>query len=337
MLNSILGKAADLVGKRFLLALLLPCLVCAAAIGSLIITAHGWTAATTSWRGFPTIDRWLILGGTTVAVFFLAVTIGAQINSFIACWEGYWFRKLRIPGIWLQKRRYKRLSGSDSDWATTRRLREYPNDPADFLPTRLGNTLLAAENYSRARYGLDSVLFWPRQYLLMPDSVRQLVDDARMPVDQNVVLATLSLLTSVVAVVMGVAGYLTWVVWVPAAGATILLCAVTYRSAVQAASMFGDVIRSVCDLYRGDLLNKLGFTTPASRDEEQQLWAAIGKILYRGDPDTDQEDILRRYAANSSPQPARSPQRLALRSASLPAVKPWRAAALVSRRSDRRS
>jgi hypothetical protein len=43
------------------------------------------------------------------------------------------------------------------------------------------------------------------------------------------------------------------------------------------------VVRSVCDLYRGDLLKKLGFGMPDSLAEERKLWKNLGEQLYRRD------------------------------------------------------
>src|SRR3989304_4738370 len=44
----------------------------------------------------------------------------------------------------------------------------YPEDQSDILPTRFGNTLKAAENYTGERFGLDGVQFWPRLVHVIP-------------------------------------------------------------------------------------------------------------------------------------------------------------------------
>lgn len=171
MISTIFGKAGDLLDKRFVVALVVPCLAFLAGVGSLAITAYGWKSAYTLWQSLSNGQRWLILGGAVVGVFFVASILGAQINSLVRYWEGYWPGVFRIPGVRLQCRRYHSLTDSDRD--STRKFSEFPSSTADFLPTRLGNVLLAAENYSRERYGLDSVFFWPRQYLLLATDVQR--------------------------------------------------------------------------------------------------------------------------------------------------------------------
>jgi hypothetical protein len=293
MLSTIFGKTADLMDKRFLIGLLLPCLGFVAALGALVITAVGWSDARTLAGTIPSPERWLIVAAAAAAVLLIAVLIGTQVNTLVGWWEGYWRPScLRRPGIRFERWRYGRRDDNDSS-DSTRMLREFPSSTEDFLPTRLGNALLAAENYSRERYGLDSVLFWPRQYLLLPDAVRTVVDDGRRAVDQFVVVATLSAATAVVAVGMGVRGLLSGMVWIPSALGAAGLAFVTYRSAVSAAIAFGDLVRSVYDLYRRDLLSALGVAYPETPEEEHRLWTAIGQYLFRGATDSADEALIR--------------------------------------------
>jgi hypothetical protein len=218
----------------------------------------------------------------------------------VAIWEGYWPKNVRRLGIRLERRRYRLLDDADP-WESTRKVLEFPSQVDDFLPTRLGNVLLAAENYSRERYGLDSVFFWPRQYLLLPNEVRVIVDDARRAIDQLVVIATLAVFAVCSALGLGLAGAV-WscisapcVVWVPSALGAVVLAYLTYRSAVSAASTFGDLVRSVFDLYRADLLAKLGVAAPKSREVEPRIWEALGQQLFRGGTSSPYDDALIQY------------------------------------------
>jgi hypothetical protein len=293
MLSTIFGKTADLLDKRFLVGLLLPSLGFIAAVGALVVTAIGWADARDLAGTIPSPERWLIVAAATAVVLLFAVIIGTQVNSLVGWWEGYWRPScLRRPGIWVERCRYGRLDDDDSS-DSTRMLREFPSNTEDFLPTRLGNALLAAENYSRERYGLDSVLFWPRQYLLLPDAVRTVVDDGRRAIDQFVVVATLSAATALVAGGMGVTGLLGSTVWIPSALGAAGLTFLTYRSAVSAAIAFGDLVRSAYDLYRRDLLSALGIAAAETPEEERRLWIAIGQYLFRGATDTGDETLIR--------------------------------------------
>lgn len=293
MLSTIFGKTADLLDKRFLVGLLLPSLGFITAVGALVVTAGSWAAVRELARTVPNPERWLIVASAAAAVLLFAVLIGTQVDRLVGWWEGYWRPHwLCKPGIWVEQRRYGRLDDDDTS-DSTRILREFPSSTNDFLPTRLGNALLAAENYSRERYGLDSVLFWPRQYLLLPDAVRTIVDDGRRAIDQFVVVATLSAVTAVIAAAMGMNGQLSGAVWIPSALGAALLSFLTYRSAVSAAIAFGDLVRSVYDLHRRDLLNALGVASPQTPDEERRLWTALGQYLFRGATDTGDETLIR--------------------------------------------
>jgi hypothetical protein len=304
MLSTIFGKAAGLVDKQFFVGLLLPCLAFTAAMSSLVITAFGWSPATKLWGTLSSTEHWLVAAGLAIVVFFVASVLGAQINLVLAWWEGYWRPEwLSVPGKRLQQRRFRRLDDANP-WESTRKFREFPTDPDVFLPTGLGNALLAAENYSRERYGLDSVFFWPRLYLLMPADVRKEVDAARLALDQSVVIATLSFLTSFLALVMGLAGCLSVAVWAPTVGGTALLGLMTYRSAVAAAVTFGDLVRSVPDLFRRDLLTKMGLTPPETPDAEKALWTAFSMFLRLGFTDTDDDALIRYPTAQELPAPA---------------------------------
>jgi len=49
---------------------------------------------------------------------------------------------------------------------------------------------------------------------------------------------------------------------------------------VTAAAVFGDLVRSSYDLFRGDLLGKLGWPMPPTLAAERKLWTALGEQLY---------------------------------------------------------
>ncbi|WP_067970918.1 hypothetical protein [Mycolicibacter icosiumassiliensis] len=293
MLGTIFGKTADLLDKRFLVGLLLPCVGFHAALAALLVTALGWDDARQLVATIPSPERWFLAVAAAAVVLVFAVLLGTQINTLMRWWEGYWRpRCARTPGAAVQRWRYGRLDDEDP-WDSTQMLREYPRETADFLPTRLGNALLAAENYSRDRYGLDSVLFWPRQYLLLTDTIRTVVDDARRAIDQFIVIASLSVLTAIITTGMGIAGQLTDRVWIPTGLGAAGLALVTYRSAVREAITFGDLVRSVYDLYRRDLLAALGVAAAVTPEDERRLWKALGQYLFRGATDSGDEALIR--------------------------------------------
>jgi hypothetical protein len=83
--------------------------------------------------------------------------------------------------------------------------------------------------------------------LIIPDSVREQVDEARASMDQMVVLTALSAAFAAVAVDFGIGG-LRLAVWVPCAAGAVVLAWLTYSTAVASAAVYGDLVRpaSIC-------------------------------------------------------------------------------------------
>jgi hypothetical protein len=86
-----------------------------------------------------------------------------------------------------------------------------------------------------------------------------------------------------------------------AAGA-FLLSRSSYLAAVTAAGVFGELVRSSYDLFRGDLLAKLGWPMPPTLPRERQLWLALGQQLYRRGTSQPGETML-----NAPRQPPAAP------------------------------
>ena len=149
--------------------------------------------------------------------------------------------------------------------------------------------------------GSNAVFWWPRLYLILPDGARTQVDDARAGLDQLVVLTLLSAAFSAVALALSCAG-LNLAVGLPGAAGGFLLSRACYLAAVATATSFGDLIRSCYDLFRGDLLARLGWPMPPTLERERQLWGALGQQLYRRGTSTGSEALL-----NAPRQPAPPP------------------------------
>jgi hypothetical protein len=180
----------------------------------------------------------------------------------------------------------------NADLAYQRSFLAFPPPPAPVMPTRLGNALRAAESYpgDEERWGIDAVFWWPRLYLILPDSARDQVDDARAALDQLVVLTMLSAVFCVVGLALCCAG-LNLAAGLGCAGGTFLLSRGCYLAAVTSATVLGDLVRSCYDLFRGDLLARLGWQLPPTLKRERQLWAVLGQQLYRRGT-SDQGDAL---------------------------------------------
>jgi hypothetical protein len=154
---------------------------------------------------------------------------------------------------------------------------DYPADPADILPTRLGNVLRSAESYPSERYGADAVLTWPRLFPLLPDKLTASLTAARAEIEFQL---TISAQAAFFAVAAGA--------WLAVTGGPVRLflacywggAAVawaTYRGALAPARLYGEQVRVAFDLYRGELLTCLGL-------EGDDQWPRLNQFWYRNIP-----------------------------------------------------
>jgi len=287
MLGSLFDKVTSLFDSRFVLALLLPVFAFAAGTAALAATMTGWHQADTWWAGLDAARQVALGVAAAAAVVVLAIIIGTQVVAMTRVLEGYWPSRwvnatLGRLGRWRERKRRASLAAAadTSDLAALRSYLAFPPD-GEPLPTRLGNALLAAESYpgDEQRWGIDAVFWWPRLYLILPDSARDQVDNARASLDQLVVLTMLSAAFGVVSLALSCAG-LNLAVGLSCAAGALLLSRSSYLAAVTAAAVFGDLVRSSYDLFRGDLLGKLGWPMPPTLAAERKLWTALGEQLY---------------------------------------------------------
>ncbi len=167
----------------------------------------------------------------------------------------------------------------------------YPNRREYVLPTRFGNIIRNFETYPSAEYGVDAVTFWPRLAAIADKDYLAVVEDARSAVDFFINCATLSFLLAALLVAVGfsVTGpqmpVATLIRWPLEAAAALLVGYLFYLGASSRAAAWGATVKGAFDLYRWDLLKKLGYElTPSTREEERRLWRAISQQVIYGDP-----------------------------------------------------
>ncbi|HEX5838744.1 MAG TPA: hypothetical protein VFY26_13005 [Anaerolineales bacterium] len=197
-------------------------------------------------------------------------------------------QKLNVEDLLVQY--YKAVS--DYDLA-------YPKDLSDVLPTRFGNTLKAAENYPGERYGFDGVHFWPRLVQVIPGEYKSNIDNVRNELSFLVNMSILSMLfcafcmlaivhsmwtspgagtdPSVFFEFMGKAGR-----YFLAAFGGFYLCRFFYNASIFSVGSFGLVIRSAFDLFRLDLLKKLGLEQPVNSIKEFETWQSLNELIVLG-------------------------------------------------------
>jgi hypothetical protein len=175
----------------------------------------------------------------------------------------------------------------------------YPEDLADVLPTRFGNTLKAAENYTGERYGFDGVQMWPRLVHVIPKDYKESIDSVR---NELSFLVNMSIL-SVIFAFLCVAAFFYTMFTIEGAGSNpavyfdflengaryLLLAGVAfligrffYNASIFSVGSFGLMVRSSFDLFRLDLLKKLGMKRPLDSIEEFEKWESLNELIVLG-------------------------------------------------------
>ncbi|MBB5079278.1 hypothetical protein [Nonomuraea endophytica] len=287
MLGAVVKEAGGLLDRRFFLNGLLPML---AFLGCCLLTvaaARGGVAgAVAAWqRQGATIKTVHVLAFLVVALL-AAAWLASAATTLVRLYEGYWpgriGRPLRALGLRWHRRRMSALDpGDDADYA--RLHTSYPSDPAEVMPTRLGNILKNAELHPEDRYGLDAVVIWPRLYPLLPEEQRAALVAARTELE---FFLTVSALAAVYSAASGI-----FLVVAGAAPGLFLLChtaggvvaLLAYRAALPSARLYGQQVKVTFDVHRDLLLKATGQHDPEGFDERLR-WQALARHWYRGIP-----------------------------------------------------
>lgn len=151
------------------------------------------------------------------------------------------------------------------------RLRYLPEQDHSLMPTPLGNILRAAEEAPYLRYGLDPVLCWPHLWLILPEQTRNDVSAARN--DLN---------TAVRVVLWGVLFAVVWTYWALWALGGLVVAWIAYRWALNAATIYADLLTATIAIHRFELYQALKWPRPNNPTEEKQLAAQLNTYLARG-------------------------------------------------------
>jgi hypothetical protein len=247
-------------------------------------------------------DRVDDLDGWQGALLFLALVAATLVVqplqlSLVRLLEGYWgdSRTARIaarPGRTLAARRragLERATRNPADRepsvedekrmvAATRRLERFYPAEDDLLPTRLGNVLRAAENRAGGRYGLITVVVWPRLYPLLPEGTVRAVDDQRDQLDLAARFCAVCFLAGLIS--FGLLVTHGWWLLVPVAA--LVLAWASYRAAVAAALQYGVGLETAFDLHRFELLRALHLELPADHAAEVATNQELSAFLLQG-------------------------------------------------------
>jgi hypothetical protein len=223
-----------------------------------------------------------LLPCAAVAFGWLVVVCDMRIYMLF---EGrrYWPKAIRDFFVARESRRLLILSAVPSSPDRRKYLEagveigQYPiNDggvPYAAHPTRLGNIVEGFETYPLVKYGLDSVFYWYRLWVVLDKDLREEIDTAQAVVDSTVYLSFVFYLSGFLALVYGLGESLAQSHWyithsllvitlnylpqpiVAFCVAAVLLAVgrTVYGLSLPAHAQFGELFKSIFDQYRSKL------------------------------------------------------------------------------------
>jgi hypothetical protein len=180
------------------------------------------------------------------------------------------------------------------------KLRRYPVDSEQILPTRLGNAIRRFEEYGYDRYRLDIITMWDALYGVADDQLRRQVDAGRAGVDFYVCLIYGHLVVALAAIGALSVGPRHVAGPIAALIGAVLLSAVWYRLAINGTDEWAAAVRGLTDLGRKPLAEALGLVFPPSLEQERRMWELVSRQSRRPHSHHD-SDLDPFRAAGSSP------------------------------------
>jgi len=313
-MTSLLSALSGGFSKSLLLSTLLPVVVFVLLALVLVLPHVPGTVAFVQWA--QGLDLESKLGLVTPAVVLLTAVLYHLNKPILRVYEGYpwsdsWMGRWRTRvhrramheaktqwmGLWTllltpETKMHPDESKVADHWNDLARTLNslYPAEPDAVLPTRLGNVIGSFESYPWRQYRMRAITLWPRLSALLDNSQTELMDDAKTSLDFSL---NSSLLCGVLAVLIAVvhlvfpAGLATAGVLAPLAVELAIFGGLSYffyLAAIPQAAAWGMTFKGAFDLYRGKLLESLGYRfRPESLEEEQALWELISQRMILSD------------------------------------------------------
>lgn len=266
------------------------------------------------------------IGGVGVLLIFTlsaAIAVSLQPLQFrlVQLLEGYWpawFPPFLMRfGIqlerWRRNRIRKRLvvtsrgsspaavaAATERMQAAEAQLRQRFPAETRLLPTALGNALRASEDSVGKRYGLESVVIWPRLFRLLPESVRADVDDEVTQLDVSARLAvtwTLGGTISSIWLLHDLAALVENYVWFAVPLGVFLLARLSYQSAVESAIAQGVDVEVAIDLYRARVIDAMRLRPTVSLAQERRIFGELCELFQT--PSSSTQDLHFQPAARA--------------------------------------
>ena len=172
--------------------------------------------------------------------------------------------------------------------------RSFPDSIEFLMPTKLGNILISAEQYSGSRYGMDSTVWWPRLYDVLPQQTKEKIEHT---VNELYILLNFSSLSLTFYVLCLVAVLFTPTISPSITSPIFIASTIRYllagtmavfvsgfinRLAVYSASAYTEQLRSAYDLHRFLLLDQMRISLPKNSVDEFYLWKNLGELIVLG-------------------------------------------------------
>ena len=185
----------------------------------------------------------------------------------------------------------------------------YPSQSRLILPTRLGNAIRSFEEYPKLQYGMDAITLFPRLVASIDPGYAGSVDDAKTSFDFLLNCSSLSSLLSLGLLMVGLlypavlSAPDLWVPWLLEIVLFAALAYLFYQMSIGRAIAWGAMVKGAFDLYRWDLLKRLGYAdAPREASAEAALWGTISKRLLFGPPPERAVDVLPPYRSPQAKQ-----------------------------------
>jgi hypothetical protein len=270
----------------------IPALLFCSLLYAVMVAAHGRgdiLQAVSTWNNQDIVVKVIEIAGFLAGVLVFSGLIASQWTNLVRLYEGYWSfplgSKLKEWGSQRHQARRDNMYQYRTDATSELIYRRYPPEGHEkhMMPTTFGNIVKAGELYACDRFYIETVLIWPRLYVLLPERAIQLIADARSSIDFMLVYSALAGLFSVVSGVYLLVVGATWWLFVLCFWGALFVAWLTYRGAVSTALLYTDQLRVTFDLYRTSVLQQMRLPVPGTVEEERATWQKLQRFLYRND------------------------------------------------------
>lgn len=162
------------------------------------------------------------------------------------------------------------------------RLDDFPEDDASLLPTALGNTIAAFEQYPGHRYGIHAICMWPRLLPVLSDKEYAIfVEREKATLDFMLNFSVLSALFGLECVVVRLLRV--GQVWAFVPILAFVVSSLFYAGARRPANNWGETVKVAFDLYRYELAERLSLRRFWSKAEEKTQWETFSNFILGDD------------------------------------------------------